>query len=533
MITLKFDQTGYEHQMKSGSSKTMTMEPKTHNRKQYRVAGTALLAASVLLINACTVTPTPLTAEEQRTIIQSDIEKMFVDQEALDEPITLEEALARALKYNLDHRLMLMEEVLRNNQLHLSRFDMLPTIALNSGYTTRSNELLNLSRDTGSGQLATDPSLSQDRNIGTANLNLSWNILDFGVSYFQAHQNADQYLIAVERRRRVVNQVVQQVRAAYWRAATAEPLFEQVRPLLEQARSALEDSRQVENQRLMPPLESLQYQKGLVEVVRELEGMEMDLAIAKSELASLMGLRPGEPFELALPPAEEMVSPTVNLSLDRMEELALLKRPELIEERYQQRFTADETRKALLRLFPSLTFSTGANYDTNSYLVNQSWSDAAARLTWNLMNLASGPSALRAARTAEEVAEMRRLSLSMAALTQVHVSYQQYLRASKSFERAQVLDDIEGRIFQTVSSAADNSAQSPLQRIRAEMAAIYAEVNSFRAYAEVHSAVANLYVSMGLDLLPDTVESHDIDVVAESIGEALDRWNSGEIDELI
>jgi len=113
------------------------------------------------------------------------------------------------------------------------------------------------------------------------------------------------------------------------------------------------------------------------------------------------------------------------------------------------------------------------------------------------------------------------------------VSYQQYLRANQSFNRAQMLDDIEGRIFLSVSQAADNAAQSQLQRIRAQMAAIYAEVNSFRAYAEVHSAAANLYVSMGVDLLPDTVESHDINVVAESIGEALNRWNTGDIAELL
>lgn len=518
---------------KTGISETMT---DTTIKKGLRLnprTGIVMLAAGLLLLNACSVTPIPLTTSEQRSLVAADMDQIFVQQEPITEPISLEQALARALKYNLDHRLMLMEEVLRNNQLHLSRFDMLPTIALNSGYTTRSNENLNLSRDTGSGQLATDPSISQDRNIGTANLNMSWNILDFGVSYYQAHQNADQYLIAVERRRRVVNQVVQQVRAAYWRAATAEPLFEQVKPLLEDARQALADSREVEEQRLMPPLESLQYQKGLVEVIRELEGMEMDLVIAKSELASLMGLRPGESFELSLPPAEEMVSPSINLTLEKMEELALMKRPELIEERYQQRFTALETRKALLRLFPSLNLSTSGNYDSNSFLVNQNWADAAARLSWNLMNLASGPSALRASRTAEDVADMRRLSLSMAAITQVHVSYQQYLRANQSFNRAQVLDDIEGRIFLAVSQAADNAAQSQLQRIRAQMAAIYAEVNSFRAYAEVHSAVANLYVSMGVDLLPETIESHDIDVVAESIGEALNRWNSGEISELL
>ncbi len=489
----------------------------------------AVAVAGALALSACLVTPEPLTLDEQREMIDRDELMVFVQQEPIAAPITLEEALARALKYNLDHRLMLMEEVLRNNQLHLSRFDMLPTLAVNSGYVARSNENLNLSRDTGSGALSTNPSISQDRNIASGSLGMTWNILDFGISYFQAHQNADQFLIAQERRRRVVNQVVQQVRAAYWRAATAEPLYEQVKPLLEQSRQALIDARQVEEQRLTPPLESLQYQKGLVEVIRELETMEMDLAIAKSELASLMGLRPGEQYELALPAPEEMTAPSINFTIEQMEDLALLRRPELIEERYQQRYSAAETRKAILRLFPSVTFSTTGNYDSNSYLVNQNWADAAARLTWNLMNLASGPTALRSARAAEDVTEMRRLSLSMAALTQVHVSYQQFLRASSSYAQARTLDDIERRIFTHVSQAADNEAQSALQRIRAEMAAIYAEVNAFRAYAEVHSSLANLYVSMGVDLLPTSVESHEISSLSRDIKTAMDQWSRGDI----
>lgn len=508
----------------------MTTEDKSRRLRLSSFGRFGALASAAVLISACAVTPVPLTQAELEELIDHDLSLTFVEQEPIDEPITLEGALARALKYNLDHRLMLMEEALRNDQLHLSRYDMLPTLTANAGYITRSNDNLNLSRDTGTDRLSTDPSISQDRNLANADLTLTWNILDFGVSYYQAHQNANQLLIANERRRRVINQIVQQVRAAYWRAATSAPLYEQVQPLLAQAEQALNDSREVEAQRLSPPLETLQYQKGLVEIVRELQGMEMDLAIAKSELASLMGLSPGQSYELALPSPEDMQAPALNLSIEKMEEIALLRRPELIEERYQQRITALDTKKAMLRLFPGLTLSTSANHNSNSYLVNQNWADAATRLSWNLMNLVSGKATLNASEAAEDVALMRRLSLNMAALTQVHVGYQQFLRASSSYQQAQILDDIEGRIFEHVSQAADNSAQSPLQRIRAQMAAIYAEVNSFRAYAEVHSALANLYVSMGLDLLPESVESHDIDHLADNIHEVLVKWNEGDID---
>ena len=172
------------------------------------------LATGVVFLGACAVNPQPLSPEEQRSLMEQDRSLLFAEQEAITGAVTLEEALARALKYNMDHRLMLMEAALRNNQLHLSRYDMLPALTVNSGYTTRSNENLNLSRNTRTGDISIDPSISQDRNLSYANLGLTWNILDFGFSYYQAHQNADQLLVAQEQRRRVVNQVVQQVRAA-------------------------------------------------------------------------------------------------------------------------------------------------------------------------------------------------------------------------------------------------------------------------------------------------------------------------------
>lgn len=488
--------------------------------------------ALALLVSGCTVTPQQLAPAERQMLMQTDREQMFAEVVPIEDPITLEEAIARALKYNLDARLTLMEQALESNQLHLARFDMLPGLAANAGYSARSNDALHVSQDVNTGQISQDPSRSQDSAQGYANLTLSWNLLDFGVSYYQAHQYADQYLIAQERRRRAINQVVQQVRNAYWRAATAAPLYEQVAPLIDDARAALRDAREVETQRLSSPLETLQYQKGLVEIIRELEILETDLAVARSELASLMGLPPGTHFQLARIDRDDLEVPQVQLELEQMEELALLNRPEIIESHYQQRISALEVRKALLQRFPSLGVESSYNYDSNSFVVNQTWADIGANLSWNLVNLASARATRRQMELREDIVEMQRLSLSMAALTQVNVSYQHYIRARRAFEQAQLLDEIEARIYDHVRIAAESEAQSALQRIRAEMSAVYAEVNSLRAYADVHGAVANLYVSLGIDPLPETVESHDLASLTASIRDVLQDWSRGDLRQL-
>ena len=69
------------------------------------------------------------------------------------------------------------------------------------------------------GQETLSASTSEERSHLLGGADFSWNILDFGVSYYRARQQADQFLIAEERRRKVVQNLLQDVRAAYWRAS--------------------------------------------------------------------------------------------------------------------------------------------------------------------------------------------------------------------------------------------------------------------------------------------------------------------------
>lgn len=496
------------------------------NLRLAMLAGTAM---ATVVLGGCSVKPSPLTEGDRVAQVAADRAVLFARQEPVTGPITLEEAVARALKYNLDRRLAVMDAALQQRQLDVANYDMLPRLTASAGYTSRNKETYSISRDrAGNPSDVADATTSVDQDRATAELGLSWNILDFGVSYYQAKQQADRALIAGERRRRVVHSIVQQVRAAYWQAASAQRLQRAVRPVLAEARGALENARAVERQRLRPLLEVLRYQKALVEVVRQLETIEQDLAISKSQLAALMNMPPGETFEIA-EPARPLELPRVALAVEQMENLALLNRPELREEAYQKRVTALEARKALLRLLPGLTFSGSLNYDSNSFLVNNAWAEAGTRVTWNLLNLLSAPAVMRVQEAHQELADMRRLALSMAALTQVHVGYQQYLRAVDQFERASLLQDIEQRIYENIRTLSEDSAERELERIRAGASAIAAELARDRAYADVQNSVSALYVSLGLDPLPEEVASHDLPVLAAAVKDVADDWMAGRV----
>jgi len=104
--------------------------------------------------------------------------------------------MARALKYNLDFRVGVMEEALAQRQLDLSRFDLLPELVLESGYAGRDKFNGASSRSLITGQQSVETSTSSDRDIISARLGLTWNVLDFGLSYVRAQQQADRVMIA-------------------------------------------------------------------------------------------------------------------------------------------------------------------------------------------------------------------------------------------------------------------------------------------------------------------------------------------------
>jgi outer membrane protein TolC len=483
-----------------------------------------ILAATLatLVLGGCAIHPRPLTLDQRRATLQSDAQAMFAEQAPVTGPITLDEAMARALKYNLDNRVKMMEEALAQRQLDLSRFDLLPKLTAAAGYTSRDNVLASSSQDIVTGQQSLVPSTSSERQATRADLGLSWNILDFGVSYYGARQQADRVLATQERRRKVVQLLMQQTRQAYWQAAGAQKLQAQIEPLLAQAQQALGDSRTIEQQGLKNPLQALGYQRELLDLVLQLETIRDELAQAKPKLASIMNLQPGKPYQLA--PPDSFAVPELSIAPDKMEQVALLHRPELIEASYNERIGLAETHKAMAKLLPGIEFNVGAHYDSNDFLVNNEWRDAGLQVSWNLLNLLSAKHIKAAANAQYELAREQRLALNMAVLTQVHVAYIDYTSRKQQFELTRQLSDVEQRILQHTRNAAQVDAQGKLAEIRAATSALMSELKLYQSYADYQGAYGQMVATLGLDPVPAAVASHDLPTLEKAIRDTEKQW---------
>jgi outer membrane protein TolC len=480
-----------------------------------------------LAVTGCAVTSQPIDRSVSEQRARQDLVSMFKDQEPLSGPLTLHEAMARAVKYNLEARLKVMEEALAKRQVDLASFDMLPRMAMEAGYAGRSNVSASSSQSVLTNTQSLEPSTSQDRDRGVADLTMVWNVLDFGVSYVSAKQQADQRLIVQERRRKVVHTIIQDVRSAYWRAVAAERLLKQIDSLMARVDEARNSSQRMSSERIGDPVQSLSYQRALIEATRQLEEQRRALSLAKTELAALVNLPLNTDFTLAADDNYQV--PELKVDISRLEEEALASRPELREQDYQARISAAETRKAMLRLLPGLEFSAGGHYDSNSFLVNQSWADYGVKVTWNLFNAISAPAAINVAKAGESVAAARRQAMSMAVLAQLYVANANYHEAQRQFQTNQQLAELDGQIAEQLRNRYKTQSIGELDLIQGELNTLQAQLKRDLSYAELRNAYAQLFVSAGVDPLPETLPDDKLATIAGALQSNESRWANGDI----
>lgn len=472
-----------------------------------------------MLAGCASVAPEPFSRDEIKARVARDQHEMYKDQAAIVKPITFHDAVARALTYNLDYRLKLMESALSKGISDTSAFDLLPRLTASAGYNSRNNDSGGTSVSILTGIETLSPSTSEERHHHLRSAELSWNVLDFGLSYYRAKQAGDEYNIAEEHRRKVRQNIVQDTRNAYWRALGAQRLLAQVDRLSERLQRALEQSRQAEASGVLPPAQALTYQRALLDSLTLITLKRQELEFARHELAALMNIPSATSFELADAPEDAL--PPVPMRVAELETLALENRPELREEDYKARIDSYEARRQLIGLLPGIEFATATRYDSNKYLYNNHWYDGSVRISWNVLKLLSYPTVERTQEARKQTAEARRLALSMAVLTQVRVAIERYKLALLDYRQTDESARVDQRLAQISQAGASSRVESELEAVRTEARALVTQFQRYAAYANAQTALGRILNSVGQNVLPDELDSRDLDTVARELRERL------------
>ena len=478
----------------------------------------------VLILTACAITPEPVEEADLLDRVELNLANMYADQEPISGPIDLYQAVARGLKYNLDKRLKLLERGLEEVRLSKTHADFLPQVAARAGYRVRNNYAASSSLNLVTGIQNFGASTSSDKKLRTSDLQMIWNVLDFGLTYLRAKQDSDRVLIAEERRIKVAQNLTLDIRDAYWRAVGSQRLLPHVNDLIGDINRAIARSKRLVGGGAGEPSGELASQRALLNHLSDLMEVRRRLSLASTELAALINLPPGQRLRLKVRSGGSMQVPRLRARYSDIETAALMNRPELREEDYKQRISRVELRAAYVRLLPGIEVRYGPNYDSNSYLLHSNWSNLGVAVTKNLMEIATAPRAIAFAEAEIAVAEARQLALSMAVIAQVHISLQRFSLAKDIYRVSSNLLGVDRRLSSIASRNAQASDGSDLDALSARSRRIVSELRYYAAYADVQNAYGRIINSVGSHRIPEEYEDLSVQELARKLRGTLDKW---------
>ena len=472
-----------------------------------KIIGVLLLGFLV----ACTRSPKAvslLEAEERAKADILKIEKIKKDNQSWEEnlEIDLYTAIALAIKNNKELKIKLLESALANRQLEKIKFEMLPSIATNAGYSASENYTATTSATvTGdvAGSMGTSYSTSRQRDVNTQDIGFTWNALDFGLSYIRAGQNSNRYLIAEEMERKAEHNIVREVVKSYWNTLSADKLIRKYDPLLIEVDKALNDSQKIEELLLTKPMDALLYQKELLDIQRALQSQKQIFIDSRIQLGVLMGLLPNQKFKIV--PTNDPLT-VLDMNLKGMEEYALVHRPELIESHYEEIISVQETKASMASLMPGLNFNAAWTHSSNDYLMNKTNFEYGSTMGANLLNIYLYPKIKKFNETNTEVIKEKRLALSMAVLSQVHLANIDYAMALEEYDTAERYYQVSRKITQQIKNAQKIARFGNLELIREQASLLVAELRYDIAYSKLQHAIGKIYASVGLDVTKENVK---------------------------
>lgn len=484
------------------------------------------------LLSGCTFTPKPIPVEERYNQAKKDIASLFKSTPTPNHKLDFTKALALGLKNNLDYRIKRAEIALQSGQLQVAEMIMFPAINLTGSYYTRNNELATFSitpdGQTTSILTATPPTLQTYRT------GISWNILDFGISYLKAKQQGNRVMIAEEEARKQAQLLTQDILVAYWRAYSAQELLDDTKNVQKLLNKAKLQVNKALHDKTIPKENILNFQASLLDGNRKLFQLKYKYDKAMLDLKHLISLPLDTDIRLTAPPKDLVrIQKIENVDFKKIDAISLVNRPELLGQDYQVRIAAHGIQQAILQALPGFTFNYGWNYNSNEFLVNQKWIDKSLDLAWNLINLASLPALYNNAKAVEFHERLKLMALTMTVLTETRYAFSHYVTLSKEYAVAHQQTVNAQKLFQLMRERNLASLASTQQVILAKLKYITTKMDEDLLLSDLSTTLGELYLSMGADILPTDLDDKSVDMLASKIKQNLVQTHTMDVNDYV
>lgn len=411
-------------------------------------------------------------------------------------PLTLDEIIEIGLERNLALLVKAQEYAVQREVMTAERLGMIPDLIGNIEWNQRDNNPGSSSKSLDPGVPPAPPSVSSLKNTGFGDVTLTWNLLDFGLSYYKARQEANNALIKQFEYKKLRQNLVLDIVKQYWLAVASKQGIERAKRILEKTEDYIERVQSKIKRRILSKVRALKMKDQLVDIQLNMKVFQKDYDVAIGDLKQLMGIPPSVEFDIEInPPMPE----TANLMNPRLlEEIALRQRPELFTYDIQEKIDIDEVRSQILRMIPGVSLFGSFFYNDNPFLIRNTWVLVGARASWNLFKLPRYRSLAKVGKKKKCLTRRNRLVMAMGALSQVNIAYFSFY---DDIDRYKVLiqkSDVKEELFAAGLKQKELGKIDDADLLEIQVEALEAYVEKLKAYGQAQVSLEQINNAIGL-----------------------------------
>ncbi len=471
--------------------------------KRKKSVSLVLMIVSVLLITGCSTRYIIDSQKMRQDAIEQDSMLLKENKTVeFEKPLTLEDVIRIGLSNNLDLKVHEITAAIGDEKVFAAKLKMLPQLNAVIEISSKSENEITDSRNEITGDYNIATSYSDEKDKDTKSLKLSWNILDFGLSYIRSKQAAASAEIKKIEKARQAQILTMKLVSAYWKAVIAQSNLEEVKKAEEMMKSYKETlARLLELKKINP------------DTVADIEKKQVRLALTASELqgeaeeariilANFMGLPITAKFAIKISSISDYVADLPDpfgMDASSLELVTFKNRSELFISDIELLMQQDESRRLLLSMFPALRFDFSMHHDSNKFLHDNSWTMAAANIALDILSM---PGKITEYKTQDKniaLSKTKRLLITAGMTTQLYIALHRYGIEKKKATFRVSLDNIQNKIVTNGEIRQNAGELSEADMANRILEKIVTKLESDRALSSLVEAYAMLFVTMGLD----------------------------------
>ena len=389
------------------------------------------VAASLLALSGCKTEED--YKKERIAKAQEQFEAAKKRELPSDKVLSLQDCIKLAMEHNLDLKVQNLEKDAARSVLWAEILGMLPDFSLTEGFTARSNQPGSRSKAVEQSGETYDYSTSQDKNINNLSVDLAFSLLDFGLAFFNSQQSHDRMLLKQHQIDRMRQNLTLDVVRAYFKVAAAQRAVDITQSLLDQCknRSAMIDK--LQKQKKITPFRAFEEINRLLAMEKRLSNYTRVYENSCVELRALLGVYPSvniivDDTVLDRDPAMEL--PDIEL----LEQMAILKRPELYEIDIQRHINILECRKTILMMLPNVQLYMDLVNNNNSFLYHQTWWELAIRAAYNALKTPQHLARYMAYSDQADIEQLRSFAQAITVMSQVRIARADIVSTRQKYE---------------------------------------------------------------------------------------------------